>query len=290
MKERILVAGLFKNSSGGGSGSFMDCVYKTLIKLGYDTEIVCYEELQKKDYEDFDFVICSHQSVLRSLLTKSLNTHLTKILCISQGWIPQEEHFIPGADHYVSISEEVEVFNLEKGGIKSTVIPQPIDILEISKSNNEKLVGLFIKNNASTDNKEFIAGGILSDVEIITVNPRYPVLEQMKDVDFVIGLGRSALEGMSIGKPAIIADTRGYNGGYPLGDGLLDVDNYYHIKRSNYSARARKQFADRYWISNEIHKLKTKYSYYSKWSHEYISLVHNAESIVNRYLELLRSK
>ena len=291
---KILVAALFKNSLGGGSGSFMECVYNTL-KYGNTqyTEIIDLNDMNNDsiiiDYEQFDFIICSHQSILKLLRTKKLNA---KIMCISQGWIPEEERFIPGADVYVSISEEVRKYNLKKQNIDSIVIRQPIITRRVSfnpiKKDITMLRGLYIKNGASNDSNILRETGSYSGFDIRESEKKYDIFQQIQWSDFVIGLGRSALEGMSYGKPAIVADTRWYHD-YPCGDGLLTSDVIHKSRECNYSGRAFNELLTKEWLTLQLNDLKEDYLEHSKFSHKYIEENHDADMIVAQYIDILKS-
>lgn len=213
-------------------------------------------------------------------------------MCISQGWIPEEERFIPGADVYVSISEEVRKYNLKKQNIDSIVIRQPIITRRVSfnpiKKDITMLRGLYIKNGASSDSNILRETGSYSGFDIRESEKKYDIFQQIQWSDFVIGLGRSALEGMSYGKPAIVADTRWYHD-YPCGDGLLTSDVIHKSRECNYSGRAFNELLTKEWLTLQLNDLKEDYLEHSKFSHKYIEENHDADLIVAQYIDILKS-
>lgn len=233
---KILVTALYNNVKGGGSGGFMDCLIQALQLNGH---AVLYTNAAKNlNPEDYDMCISSH----RSQLSQIANWNLPKVH-IMQGFVPQDEHPIPGATHYVSISPEVQAFARSKG-YESTVVRQPILVPPKFKPITSKDI-LFIKNNATQDINWNINKLKLS-------NPNIPINTQITRSKMSITLGRGALETMAVGRPVIIADNRFYQG--LIGDGYVTPDNFLEIEKNNFSGRRFRLQADQQWISKEIAK------------------------------------
>jgi hypothetical protein len=233
---KILVTALYNNVKGGGSGGFMDCLIQALKLNNHDVEYSNQPaQLNQKDY---DLCISSH----RPQLSQIANWDLPKVH-IMQGFVPQDEHPIPGATHYVSISPEVQGFAKSKG-YDSTVIRQPIFVPGKFKPTTSKDI-LFIKNNATRDIGWYIKKLKLS-------NPDIPINTQISRSKMSITLGRGALETMAIGRPVIIADNRFYQG--LIGDGYVTPENFLEIEKNNFSGRRFKLPANQQWIDSELAK------------------------------------
>lgn len=285
MKKKILVTALYKTAANGGSGSFMKCIYDALIKIDkFDVDIADATELHQTFGIAYDYIICSHRSILSELL-KHKNKK-TKILCISQGWIPTEEHFMPGADVYVSISREVQDFNIKNFGIDSEYVPQPIQYIKYKETSSKRLSCLYIKNSASRDDTVFSNACKIAGVDFKISDRSIDIFKQIKESDFVIGLGRSALEGMTYSKPAIIADTRFYHS-TQISDGLLTANSVDTASICNFSGRASKLAFTSETIAAQIVFLRDNYKRLSRFSNNYIKQNNDSEKIVKKYLKLL---
>ena len=285
MKKKILITALYKSAANGGSGSFMKCIYDTLIKIDkFDVEIADSIDLKQLHGIKYDYIICSHRSILTELL-KYKNKE-TKILCISQGWVPNEEHFITGADAYVSISREVQDFNIKNFGIDSVYIPQPIQYIKYKETNPKILNCLYIKNSASRDDTVFSEACIIAGVNFKISDRNIDIFKQIKESDFVIGLGRSALEGMTYSKPAIIADTRFYHS-KQISDGLLTANSVKIASICNFSGRASNIEFTSETIASQIVFLRDNYKRLSRFSNNYIKQNNDSVKVVKQYLKLL---
>ena len=234
---KILVTALYNNVKGGGSGGFMDCLI-TSLRLNKH-EVIYSNNPQSLNPKDFDMSISSH----RSKLSQIASWDLPKVH-IMQGFVPQEEHPILGATHYVSISPEVQTFAKSKG-FDSSIIRQPITIPKSFRPTVSKKP-LFITNNATQPfNSWNIPSLKLSDVNI-------PINNQIRNSQLCITLGRGALESMAVGRPVVIADNRFYQG--LIGDGYITQENFFEIEKHNFSGRRYRYIADDTWLKNELDK------------------------------------
>ena len=118
MKILITAKYVSGSASEGGSSRFLHLVGKTLNAMGHEVTMSPYPKDHISHY--YDLIICSHH-------IEAICKNPAHKVFIAHGWIP-DEYMNPGADRYVSVSEEVQKFNRERG-FESDIIPQPIEIL-----------------------------------------------------------------------------------------------------------------------------------------------------------------
>jgi hypothetical protein len=222
-------------------------------------------EPERHESAVFDLIICSH-AVPKNPAPK---------VFISHGVI-NDESPRPGADRYVSVSEEVRQFHLRAVGIDSEVIGQPIRIMDRKRPGDE-LQKILIIRRGPTSPDPFAFLSEKYDVRIS--DPERPIEEQISWADLCITLGRGALESMAQGKPVMVADNRPYIGAY--GDGYVTWENIQDIAKCNFSGRRYAVPLTRGWIEAELAKYNPLSSLYV---HKYVSRNHNAQEIVARYL------
>ena len=265
---KILILAYYVDGSiqGGGSSRFMKCVANTLIELGHD--VISSIEPEKHIDKKYDLIICSH------FLHRIKENPAPKI-CISHG-IVDNEWIYPGAQRYISVSEEVKAHNLEHG-ILSEVINQPIVIREQKRPGKELGNILVIRrHDPKVDPFAFLA----EKYDLKYSDPETPIEDQIAWADLCISLGRGALEAMAQGKPVLVADNRDYMGA--IGDGYVTKENIKEIAKHNFSGRRYKIPLTREWIEDELKKYNQDDSDFL-WN--YIKKHHDCEKIVKRYLE-----
>jgi hypothetical protein len=254
------------NPKEGGSSRFMRTVIDTLRSLGHD--VIATTKPGEVLNEHFDLIICSH-------LLAEIKDHPAKKIFISQGIINDEAPG-PGADRYISISEEVRKFHLDHRGIDSEIIGQPIVINERKRPSDELKNILVITREPMEDGSfSFLADKY--DLRYSDIDE--PIENQIDWADLCITLGRGALEAMAQGKPVIVADNRSYIGAY--GDGYINWQNITEAARCNFSGRRYRHPLTREWIEGEIAKYNAVDSLYL---HKYVSHCHDAYKIIAQYL------
>jgi len=248
----------------GGSSRFMGCVIDELKNQGHTVVT------DKK--EQCDMMICSHDF--------DTSVKARKVF-ISHG-ILEDERCRPGADRYISISEEVRHVNKARG-FNSDVVNQPINILKRSKINNTLENILIIRDveNLISDPFEFLH----KKYNVKNSDMSVPIEDQIKKADLCITLGRGALESMTQGIPVLVADNRHYQGA--IGDGYVNAINIKEIAKHNFSGRRFKIPITEGWILSELEKYNPDDS---KFLYDYVSENHNVENIVKKYLEPSKTK
>jgi glycosyltransferase involved in cell wall biosynthesis len=197
--------------------------------------------IPKKDY---DLAIVNHNTCMVEL-EKAKNSGYTKVehtrfMC--HGIYPRLEQPIGYADSYGAVTPEIQD-HLKFKGIKSHVYINPIDLREFRPIRKlpEKPEKLFVMCQNAVAQLNVSKMGFEDD-SIPPIrsqrkrlyHPRYNL------ADGVVGLGRSAFEGLACGRPVMVYDARDYNanGGY---DGVITQDNIAQLLYNNCSGRAKGQ-------------------------------------------------
>lgn len=232
----ILVTSLYKDASGGGSGSYTATLMKALRKLGHN---VTYSDAPGTEQQtEYDMVISSHNRQLVQIESWNI-----PIVHICHGTVPTDERPVAGASAYVAITPEVSRY-LDSLGYSNTIIPQPVEIPEdISQTTANDI--LYIINSASR-----CLVWNLGDISISKKD--IPIEEQIKTAKIVITIGRGALEAMAWGKPVILADNRWYMGA--KGDGYVTPANFDQLEQTNFSGRCFNIDATQTWMEGELKK------------------------------------
>ena len=187
----------------------------------------------------YDLAIVSHTPTQKHLME---NPHITigRMIRVCHGTGNELEQPFPGADAYVSISEEVQA-HLKAKGYQSTVILNGIDTHRFRRKaepNRELHKVLALTQSEKAQN-------ILEDacrrsgVQLLTLDkfrsPRWDVENAINEADLVISLGRGALEAMACERPVIVWDFRDYQGN--MGDGYCYPDLLHDFAKCNFSGR-----------------------------------------------------
>lgn len=284
MKILITAKYVSGNAEEGGSSRFFATVAKTLLSMGQ--EVILSNQPAAVVDERFDLIICSHNEIL-----KQIKANPAPKLCISHGLIG-DEHFIFGADRYVSVSEEVRADNLLRG-ISSEVIGQPIDVPEKPFTKIDLAWALrrilIIRRDPLVGEDPFSFLKEKYDVRISDI--ARPIEDQIAWADLCITLGRGALEAMAQGKPVIVADARSYNlelaGHIALGDGYVAPELIGEIAKNNFSGRRFRIPITRAWLEAELKKYDPAHA---QVLYGYVREHHAAEAICARYLEPIEQK
>lgn len=219
-KSKILVANNYLNNFGG-SETFTYTLIEELLKRGYEVEYFTFEKglfsdkieknlavsfMSKKKY---DLILANHNTCVKFLFDKGF------VIQTCHGIYPPLEQPSIYADAYVSISQEVQT-HLANRGFSSRIIYNGINaerfypkkdinknlktvlsLCHSEEANNmvEKAcnqIGLSFKQRNKYD-------GAIWDIQ-----------NEINEADLVVGLGRSAYEAMSCGRPTVIFDKRKY--------------------------------------------------------------------------------
>lgn len=266
----------------GGSETWLRTMYNELVARGHVVHVYTpihqlWLDIPTYDpREYYDLAIVNHSNCLEYLRDQRIG----KIIHTSHGIIPQPEWPVEGADVYVSVSEEVQANNLERFGIGSIVIRNPIDTTTFAPT---KPIGSQLKNILFLSNYGWTVLETLRD-GTATYNFRNVggehrqenIWEVINWADMVVGLGRSAYEAMACARNVIIFDYMG-------ADGIVTPETIFEYRLKNCSGRTNhikytiEQFRD------ELGKYDPEYGPELR---DYIIEHNNVTKVVDQYLEL----
>jgi glycosyltransferase involved in cell wall biosynthesis len=214
------------------------------------------------------------------------------VIFVSHGVIPEPEKPPKNAfiSKYIGVSEEVVEFQFKDiPEDKKTVIRNPIDLDRFNyspKKQEGRLKVLISSNyfhNAWTAKEVWeMAKNLNADIFVIGTNGHLSFKPEklIKDCDVGIGVGRSILEIMAMGKPAIVGDYAGY-------DGVITPENYDLIKQHNFSSRTNKEIWNGERLTEEIKKIFSgDYEQMGRSNREIIEKNHNLKTITDQFEKL----
>ncbi|MBP0904515.1 glycosyltransferase [Mariniflexile gromovii] len=188
--------------------------YKGLTSEKIESELDV-KFMSKKRY---DLILANHNTCVDHLYKNGF------IIQTCHGVYPKLEQPSDKANAYVAISLEVQN-HLALKGYNSVVIYNGINLKKFNCHNelNEKLTTVLSLCQSAKANEfikkacdEMIIEFIIADKNN---NPTWNISKLINKSDLVIGLGRSAYEGMACGRPVIIYDNRDYLDDF--GDGYV---------------------------------------------------------------------
>lgn len=251
---RILVSNNHLNTLGG-SETFTYTLAVELKRLGHTVDILTAqpgyvsEKLAKEEGLEvnkikptYDLCLLNHNTTVKWVLENLTSQPKEKIVQTCHGTIPQLEQ--PYGDpeiKYVGISQEV-LDHLKTRGIRNaTLIHNGIDLTRFAATEDVPFERIF-----SLSQSDYFNNNILTNVakelgvELVCnnkhTNPIWEMEDQIRNSQLVFGLGRSAYEGLAMGKAVFVADARNYMGGKM--DGIITKDTLPKYLYNNCSGRA----------------------------------------------------
>ena len=301
--KRILLSNI-KMEHFGGTETFTYTLAKELEGRGFKVDVFTFypgkvsENLfeinptNQKDRlrMDYDYIFINHNKCLEHLKTirgiKVLTCH---------GIFPDLEQPIDGADHYVSISKEVND-HLKKLGYNSTTLYNGIDCDRFSSTRkiNKKLKSVvsickgvqaneMLKEACDRIGVRFKAIKSIKNNKIIEVKE---VEDYINEADLVVSLGRGAYEAMACGRAVMVFDKRGYMEKM-IGDGIITKNNVNEAVKNNFSGRRYEIEFDVDGIVNELKKYDQSMGEFNR---EYALEHFNISKQVDKYFDLLDKK
>lgn len=257
-----------------GSETWTASLGHELTKLGHDVEYRTAS--QTVDFTP-DLAIINHGECLNAFKHLSCPKIFT-----SHGVLPAQEQPVPGADVYVTVSEEVQD-NLKAQGYGSVVIRNGIDCDKFQPLTepNETLTSVLFSSNyqsSAEDTTRRAAEGLGLRFKAIGGQNRVTdVVSEIQAADLIVGLGRTAYEAMACGRNVVVFD---YNGG----DGFVTPETILEMRKNNCSGR-------RYRHPYTVEELKAELLKYSKENgarlRDYVLENNNMGIVARKYLELV---
>ncbi len=236
--------------------------------------------LQKKKY---DLILANHNTVVEKIFKYGYSIQTC------HGIFPDLEQPSRLADFHIAISKEVQN-HLSKLGYGSKIIKNGINTNKYRPKNvlNKQLKNVLSLCQSDSANKKLKLCCDKMGLNFIKANkfknPSWDIASLINEADIVVGLGRSAYEAMSCGRPVVIFDDRPYFDS--VGDGYVkDI-----IEKSiqfNCSGRyLNKNFAGED-LQSELLKFDIKDGLYLR----NFALKHlNIEKAVDQYIEVYLKK
>jgi hypothetical protein len=279
----------------GGSETFTYAFIEELVKKGHNVEYFTFEKgLTSNKIENnlgvyflskykYDVVFANHNSCVELVRRKLHYSNIIIQTC--HGIYPELEQPSSYANYHVSISKEVEEHLKNKNTTPSSLILNGINVTRFSSQKNisKKLTSLLSLCQSKEANSQ-----LKSACEILNINfkklnkfekPIWDVEKVINESDLVVGLGRSAYEAMSCGRPVLIFDNRPYSQSYS--DGYLNSEIIEASISHNCSGRYfKKDFS----VADIVYELK-KYDAKTGLEHRNYVLEHlNIEKQVEKYM------
>lgn len=184
---------------------------------------------------EYDLALVNHNTCLEALA----DSLMPKILTCHGTW-PWQEQPAPGADAYVAISEEVQA-HLGDLGYESVVVRNGIDCERFAPRTPARpeltRVLSVCQGEAARDAVRDACERRGIEFDYLHHDRMLPEVEEYMDAaDLVVGLGRSAYEGMAAGRAVLVYDSREYSA--HATDGLVTSENVEELLRCNLSGRA----------------------------------------------------
>lgn len=265
---KILVSNHAMDSLGG-SETFAYTLAVEMKRKGHEVHVLTpkpgiVSERLRTEYEininnidpEYDLCLLSHNTTIDWVIKNMVTQDRSKIIQTCHGYIPPLEQPHPGAldINYAAISEEVKN-HLQANNLKSNIIRNGIDLERFNTDGNDKNFTKIYSLSQSDHFNQILTKvanyfGVKISYNNKCTNPIWAIEDEMRDSQLVFGLGRSAYEGLAMGKCVFVADARSYMGGKM--DGIINEDNITNFICNNCSGRNQNMQPTYENIINEI--------------------------------------
>lgn len=258
---KILVANHYLKNYGG-TESYTYTLIKELVRLKYDVEYFTFEKgiisdqiendlgvsYMRKD--KYDLILANHYTCVDYLFTRGFTIQTC------HGVYPKLEQPSLYADAYVSISQEVQT-HLALLGFNSVVIYNGIDTDRFYPKNKINPDVKVVLSLSHSEEANSLIESVCNELDLKFLkrnkytNALWNIEDFINEADLVVGLGRSAYEAMSCGRPVVIFDKRKYMDAFA--DGY--ITNILGLSLiNNCSGRYFKRVLDKQSLANEFLK------------------------------------
>lgn len=251
--------------------------------------------LEEESDEDFDVIICSHYQITHDLhrrfphvpIIATVHGILHSDINTGQIW-PEHPVTEFKVDQYVAVSEEVQGLLKEVYGIDSVIIRNGFDLEKFAwqEWSGKKPETFLINSNylgiddAPVQVMKEVVKHYGAKFKAVGANftGSWDMQDVIKDVDVVIGMGRSVLEGFAMGKIALVQGRWGTGG-------VLTPKTYETIRQSNFSGRnSQGNYATKEEIIAMIEEALNPEQF--TWQKQIIEKEHSSIEAAKRFLEI----
>lgn len=231
----------------GGSQLWTYTMYQALKLIGHDVSVFTpkpgsftqlFNNVENSMPTNADLIL-SNQSIGNGNNIPTISTsHST--------FVPMEK-FRPGANKYVSVSEEVKNSDHNKG-FTSQVILNPVNHTLYSPKRKTKELKTVLYMNHDGGNAYDIIKKACDEfgLNLITFDGEIDTYRIINKAELCIGIGRCLIEAMSCGRSVVSADHRSWMDSF-TGYGVITPENYQDAQKDNYSGRTNpKQITKEY--------------------------------------------
>lgn len=240
----------------GGSETFTYTLAVEMQRKGHEVDIltpkpgIVSERLREENNmninnisPEYDLCLLNHNSTVDWVIKNMVSQDLNKVIQTCHGFIPPLEQPHPSLPNikYVAISGEVRD-HLSSKNLTSSIINNGIDLERFKPQlTDEKFTKICSLSQSEYFNDMLSKVADYFGVEIIYnnkyKNPIWDIENQILDSQLVFGLGRSAYEGLAMGKCVFAGDARNYMGGRM--DGIINESTIKDFVYNNCSGRNR---------------------------------------------------
>lgn len=251
--------------------------------------------LEEESDEDFDVIICSHYQITHDLhrrfphvpIIATVHGILHSDINTGQVW-PEHPVTEFKVDQYIAVSEEVQGLLKDVYGIDSVIIRNAFDLEKFSWQEwlGKKPETFLINSNylgiddAPVQVMKEVVKHYGAKFKAVGANftGSWDMQDVIKDVDVVIGMGRSVLEGFAMGKIALVQGRWGTGG-------VLTPKTYETIRQSNFSGRnSQGNYATKEEIIAMIEEALNPEQF--AWQKQIVEKEHSSVEAAKRFLEI----
>lgn len=290
-----------------GSETYYLTLAKELVKQGHivdayspllgiiarkmkENGVNCYSEIPDKKY---DVIIASHYHIVDSLRKAYPDTPIISVIHspmhivdeFQKTWGLEHPAINSRVEQYAAVSEETQKKLKDDYDIDAKIIRNFFEIEDCPINDKPKQI-LFNSNYTQKNDDYFktiveVANHYKADLLAIgegffqTPN----IKEAVKQSDIVVGIGRSVLEGVAMGKIGVI------HGRWGTG-GIISPKSYKSLREANFSGRNNR---GKWMTSEEIITEIDKYYKDKEWRLNYMRENHNVEKAAKEFYEIIRT-
>lgn len=276
----------------GGTESYIFTLLQEFKKRNYDVEYFTFKKgltankIEKlgvpfMSKEKYDLIIANHNTCVEKLYDKGF------IIQTCHGIFHKLEQPSIFADYHVSISQEVSQ-HLSIAGFPNSIIHNGINLERFAIKNkiNNKLTNILSLSQSEDANNliKDVCAELNINFSYINkhTNSEWNIENKINENDLIIGLGRSAYDAISCGRPVIIFDKRSYGMNAYIGDGYATQNFGFYLK-NNCSGRYSNRIFNKEILIEEIKKYDPNDSLILR---KIATENFNIENIVDQYLDL----